>query len=262
LNRPKVTLTIAGSDPSGSAGIQQDLKTFQSLGVWGCAVITSLTVQNSLGVDQTMPIDGKFVYKQIERLTIDIPIDAVKIGMLLTEDVVSNVSKAIEEFKLKNIVLDTVIQSKNGKFLLSPQALDIFKNKLLPLVDVVTPNIPEAESLTGIKIRSISDMKKTAEELKKLTKGIIVIKGGHLEIYKEKVVDIIFDGKDFIILEYPKANTKPPRGTGCLFSSAIASYLAKGYGCIDAIKRAKAVINCAISNPINLGKGYPFIKIL
>jgi len=256
----KTALTIAGSDPSGSAGIQLDLKTFSALNVWGCAVITSLTAQNSVGVEDTFRITGDFVYQQIKTLTEDLKIDAVKIGMLLTADVVYHVSLAIKDLKLKNIVLDTIIKSKNGKYLLSPEALEIFKRELIPLSAVITPNIPEAEALSGLKINSISDMKETAKRLKELTSGVVVIKGGHF-IKDKNVVDIIFDGKEFIELVYPAVKTEAPRGTGCLFSSAIAGYIAKGFSKIEAIKKAKALINLAIHNNIKLGKGHPFLTL-
>jgi hydroxymethylpyrimidine/phosphomethylpyrimidine kinase len=254
----KVVLSIAGSDPSGSAGIQLDLKVFSALGVWGCAVLTSLTAQNSTGVKDTFQVDGSFIYNQIKALAEDLNIDAVKIGMLLTNDVVFYLTKAIKDFKLKNIVLDTIIQSKNGKFLLSPKAINIFKNELIPTADIVTPNIPELEALTDTKIKSIEDIKSAIIELGDLTKGLIVVKGGHL-LEKDKVVDIIFDGEKFIEMEYPTVNVKPPRGTGCFFSSAIAVYLAKGSSPIEAVKKAKSFINFAINNTIQLGKGYPFL---
>jgi len=255
----KVALTIAGSDPSGSAGIQLDLKVFSALGLWGCAVLTSLTAQNSLGVKDTYQIEGDFVYKQIQTIVEDFQPDTVKIGMLLTGDAVYNVAKAIKDFRLKNIVLDTVIKSKNGKYLLSEEALNLFKNELMPVVDILTPNIPELEALTNTTIKSIDDIKLALKILKEKTKASIVAKGGHFNL-KDKVIDIIFDGKDFIELVYPRADIKEPRGTGCLYSSAIAGYLAKGYSDIEAIKRAKAFINLAINNALQIGKGYPFLN--
>ncbi len=254
----KVVLSIAGSDPSGSAGIQLDLKVFSALGVWGCAVLTSLTSQNSTGVKSSFKVDGEFVYEQIKTLAEDIKIDAVKIGMLLTEDVVYHVAKAIRDLKLRNIVLDTIIKSKNGKNLLSSEGLKTFKNELIPLADVITPNIPELETLTDTKIKSIEDIKQSAKILKNLTDGIILIKGGHWNNINY-IKDIIFDGKEFTDIDYPVVKVKSPRGTGCFLSSAVASYLAKGYEPIEAIKKAKAFINMAINNTIQLGKGYPFL---
>jgi len=255
----KVCLSIAGSDPSGSAGAQLDLKVFSALGLWGTAVFTSLTAQNSKGVVKTYKIEGNFVYRQIEALVTDFKPDSIKIGMLLSEDVVYHVAKAIKDFKLKNIVLDTVIKSKNGTNLLSNDSLNLFKTELLPLADIVTPNTLELSILSGVEISSIEDIKLALKKLKNFTDAFIVAKGGHFNL-EGKVIDIIFDGYGFIELAYPKADTKAPRGTGCFLSSAIAGYMAKGYSRLDSIKRGKAFVNMAINNSFQLGKGYPFLN--
>ena len=255
-----MVLTIAGSDTSGGAGIQADLKTFQFFNVWGCSVITSLTAQNTLGVKEAIPVSSDFVFKQIEAVATDIQIDSVKIGMLYSGEIVKVVVNSIDRFKLKNIVLDTVLYSKNNKALLSKEGVEILKNELIPKSTVITPNIPEAEILTGIKIKNLDDIKKVAKSLKDLGAEYIVIKGGH-RVFDNLVVDTVYDGKEFIFLKYPYIKlSKQPKGTGCTFSSAIAVGLAKGYSPLKSIYRAKAYINMAITNSLKIGSGYPVLN--
>ncbi|RMD46523.1 MAG: bifunctional hydroxymethylpyrimidine kinase/phosphomethylpyrimidine kinase [Aquificota bacterium] len=248
-------LTIAGSDNSGGAGIQADLKVFTALNVYGMAVITSLTAQNTTGVKDIYPVNGDFVFKQIETIAGDIGLDSVKTGMLLTIDVVEAVSVAVKQFKMKNLVVDTVFKSKNGKDLLSENAIDVYIKKLLPEALVITPNIPEAEIISGLEIKTLDDMKKAAKEIQKINKGYVVLKGGHL-VQDGETVDIVYDGKDFIELRFPYVKTKNTHGTGCTYSAAIAAYLAKTKKPLKSIKLAKAYLHGAIENSLNIGKGH------
>ena len=256
----KTVLSIAGSDPSSGAGIQEDLKTFQRFNVWGLTVITSLTAQNTKGVKESIPVDSNFVYKQIETLATDIKIDAVKIGMLLTEDNVLAVYQAIKEFKLKNIVLDTVLKSKNGKELLSKRGIEILKEYLIPSVDLITPNILEAELLTGKNIKNVDDMKKACLSLKEVGAKNILIKGGHLT-NSNFAIDVLYTKNKFYEFSYPYIENKHPKGTGCTLSSAIASSLAKGFDIKNSVEIAKIFISGAIKTSFNIGKGYPVLNL-
>ncbi len=180
--------------------------------------------------------------------------------MLFSEEIVKVVSEAIEKFELKNIVLDTVLSSKNNKLLLSEKGIEILKRELIPKSTVLTPNIPEAEILTGIKIKNLDDIKNSAKYLEDLGARYVVIKGGH-KIFDNLVIDTVYNGKDFIFIKYPYINLfKQPKGTGCTFSSAIASGLAKGYSPLKSIYRAKAFINIAIINSLKIGSGYPVLN--
>ena len=255
----KKVLTIAGSDSSGGAGIQADLKTFYKFGVWGLTVITSLTAQNSKGVLKSIPVDSNFLYKQIEAVATDIKIDAVKIGMLLTEENVLAVAKAIEDFKLKNIVLDTVLSSKNGKKLLSDKGIQYMKEFLIPKVNLITPNIPEAEILINSKIKTVKDVKRAAIDLKNLGAKAILIKGGHLENSKF-ATDILYFENKFIEFKYPYIKGIHPKGTGCTLSSAIASSLAKGLDLKSSIEVAKTFLYGSIKTSLKIGKGYPVLN--
>ncbi len=247
-------LTIAGSDNSGGAGIQADLKVFSSLNVYGMAVITALTAQNTTGVKDIYPVSGDFVYKQIETIVEDIGTDSVKTGMLLNEEIVEVVSYSVKKFRIKNLVIDTVFKSKNGKDLLSQKGIKTLIEKLLPFGTVITPNIPEAEIISGMEIKNVEDMIKAAKKVHKINNRFVVVKGGHLPEL-EKAVDVVFDGKDIIKLEFPFVNTKNTHGTGCTYSAAIAAYLAKGYEPIKAIRLAKSYLHGAIENSLNIGKG-------
>jgi len=247
-------LTIAGSDNSGGAGIQADLKVFSAFRVFGMSAITSITVQNSTGVKESHPVSPELVYKQIKATVEDIPVDAVKIGMLQTEGNVEAVSQAIKEFKLKNTVLDTVLYSKNRTPLLDEAALEVFIKKLIPLSDVITPNTEEAQLITGIQIRDISDMKKAAEEIRKIGAKTVIIKGGHLPS-RGTVTDVVYHKGDFILLEYPRVETPHTHGTGCTFSSAVAACLARQMDTIKGVRLARAYVQGAIENSIKTGKG-------
>jgi len=255
----KKVLTIAGSDSSGGAGIQADLKTFENLGVWGLSVITSLTSQNTQGVIDSIPIHSDFVYKQIESVVLDINIDAVKIGMLFSKDNVKVVSKAIEKFKLKNVVVDTVFISKNGKPLLEKEGINIMKDYLFPLSSIITPNILEAEILTDKRIKSVDDMKEACIKLTEYGVKTVLLKGGHLE-NSDFAIDILLFNNQFYEFKYTYIKGIHPKGTGCTLSSAIASFLAKGYDIKKSVNLAKLYISGAIETAKSIGKGYPVLN--
>lgn len=245
-------LTIAGSDCSGGAGIQADLKTFAAHKLYGMSIITALTAQNTLQVISIRVIDGHFINQQFDAIFNDIYPDAIKIGMLANRHVIDAVYKNILKYHPKNIVLDPVMVSTSGSVLLENNAIDDMVNKLFPLATIITPNIHEAELLTDIKINNKNDMLKTAEQLSKLTNGAILIKGGHLT---DSADDLLYFNNNFIWLKSERINTKNTHGTGCTLSSAIACNLANKMTLINACKNAKNYINGAIKNELKIGSG-------
>ncbi len=247
-------LTIAGSDNSGGAGVQADLKVFSAFGVYGMSAVTSITVQNSFGVVSSSPVPSQLVYDQIKSVVEDIGTDAVKIGMLQTEENVIAVYQAVVDFDIKNLVVDTVMRSKNGKFLLDKSAVDTFIKKIIPVSDILTPNVDEAQLITGMEIKSIDEMKKAAVEISKMGTDTVIIKGGHLPQDKN-VVDVVYHKGEFLLMEYPFVDTKNTHGTGCTFSSAITACLSKGIDPIKAIRIARAYVQGAIENSLSIGKG-------
>lgn len=247
-------LTIAGSDNSGGAGIQADLKVFSFFGVYGMTAVTSITVQNSLGVKKSVPIPADLLFEQIEAIATDINIDAFKTGMLQTEENVLAVYEAVKKFRLKNFVCDPVIRSKNGKYLLDKGAVETFIKKIIPLTLIVTPNTEEAEVITGMSIQNVDHMKKAAIKIKKIGAQIVVIKGGHLPS-GGTVTDLVYYKDEFLSLSYPKVETKHTHGTGCTFSAGITALIAKGTEKIKAIKTARAYTQGAIENAVKTGKG-------
>ncbi len=247
-------LTVAGSDNSGGAGIQADLKVFSAFGVYGMSAVTSVTVQNSLGVISSNPVPSQLVYDQIRAVVEDIGTDAVKVGMLQTEENVIAVYQAVVDFGIKNIVVDTVMKSKNGKFLLDESAVDTFVKKIIPVSDILTPNIDEAQLITGMDIKSTEDMKKAAVEISKMGADTVILKGGHLPQGKN-VVDVVYYKGEFLLMEYPYVETKNTHGTGCTFSSAVTACISKGIDRIKAIRTARAYVQGAIENSLGLGKG-------
>lgn len=247
----KKVLTIAGSDSCGGAGIQADLKTMSSLGVYGMSVITAITAQNTVGVQDVMEVSKELVEAQIRSIFDDIRVDAVKIGMVSNIEIIKVIKDLLIEYKAKNIVIDPVMVSKSGYFLLRPEAQQAIK-ELISIADVVTPNIPEAEVLTGMKIENAGSMKEAALIIKKTGAKNILIKGGHR---CNDANDILLYEDDFITLEGYRIETKNTHGTGCTLSSAIASYMAKGYDIKDAVKLSKEYITKAIANSFSIGDG-------
>lgn len=250
----KTCLTIAGSDNSGGAGIQADLKVFSAFNVYGMSVLTSLTAQNTEGVKEIYTIPVNFVYTQIKTIAEDIRIDAAKTGMLAEREIVKVVADSVKNFYIPNLVVDTVFKSKNNKNLLSENAIETFISELLPLATVIMPNVPEAKVIADMEIKNLDDMKKAARKIQKINKQYVVLKGGHLP-FEDKTVDIVFDGRDFLLLEYPLVKTKNTHGTGCTYSAAVAANLAKGFSPIKSIRIAKAYLHGAIENSLNIGKG-------
>lgn len=248
-------LTIAGSDSGGGAGIQADLKTFQELKVYGMSVITALTAQNTLGVQGVFPTPVLSVRKQLDSIAEDLTPQAIKTGMLFNEEIIQTVSEKIRSFGWTNIVVDPVMIAKGGSPLLQEDAIESLKNDLIPLATVITPNIPEAEVLTNIKIKTAEDRKLAAEKLMDLGCQYVVIKGGHQE-NDEKAQDLFFDGHQFRWMDGKRIHTKNTHGTGCTFSAAITAELAKGKSPINAIQTGKSFIQAAIENELSIGSGH------
>jgi hydroxymethylpyrimidine/phosphomethylpyrimidine kinase len=247
----KKVLTIAGSDSCGGAGIQADLKTMSALGVYGMSVITAITAQNTVGVQDVMEMTPKIIEAQIRSIFDDINVDAVKIGMVSNIEAIAVIKKLLTDYKAKNIVVDPVMVSKSGYFLLKPEAEEAIK-ELISIADVVTPNIPEAEVLTGMKIENAEEMKKATVKIKEMGAKNILIKGGHR---CNDANDILLYGDNFITLEGHRIDTKNTHGTGCTLSSAIASHLAKGHSIKEALMLSKEYITKAIENSFSIGEG-------
>jgi len=254
-----VILIIAGFDPCGGAGLQADLKTVTVLGGVGLTVVTALTIQNTQGVKESIPIDKENLKKQIDVLCEDFKINAVKIGMLPNEEIVKITSEELKRFSLKNLVIDPVIKAKN-KFLLN-QAVKVMLNCLFPLADLITPNIDEVGYILGKKPLNVSEMKEAALKLKEFGPKAVLITGGELS----PAMDVLYDGHNFYVWETTKKQNMSVHGTGCVFSSAIATFLSKGFSLLDAVIQAKKVITLAIDGALALGKGsllsHPFAYI-
>ena len=252
---PKSTiLIIAGSDSSGGAGIQADLKTVTSLGSYGMTAITAVTVQNTTGVKSVVSIDPKKIYEQIVFTSEDIKPDAIKIGMLHSSEVIKKVLKALKKIKVKKIILDPVMIAKGGARLIDEKAIKILKKELIKKVDLITPNIPEAEVLTEMKINTVEDMILAANKLIVLGAKNVLIKGGHLN--KKKLFDIFLSKKDFKIFESKKFITKNTHGTGCTLSSAITTFYSCGKSIKKSCELAIKYVNSAIKSNPKLGKGH------
>lgn len=249
----KKVLTIAGSDCSGGAGIQADLKTFIAHKTYGMSVITALTAQNTTGVYGIYDVEPEFVEKQIDAVFNDIIPDAVKIGMVSSSKIIEIIVKKIKEYNIENVVVDPVIVSTSGYKLLSDEALDVLMKKLLPLGKIITPNIPEAEILSGIKIETPEDMIKAANEISKIgINGAILIKGGH---FCEDANDLLYLKNEIAWFNGKRVNNENTHGTGCTLSSAIACNLAKGESVEKSVESAKEFVRGAIEKGMNLGKG-------
>ena len=249
----KRTLTIAGSDTCGGAGIQADLKTFSAHGTYGMSVITAVTVQNTQGVFGCQDIDPDIIAGQIDAIFTDIDhVDAVKVGMVSKIETINAIADKLEQYKPHNVVIDPVMISKSGFDLLKPEAKDALISRLIPLATVLTPNLPEAEVITGMKIDNLSSMKEAGEKIYAMGAKNVFVKGGHLS---DDATDILFDGKNIITLPGKRFNTKNTHGTGCTISSAIAANLAKGLSVEEAVKEAKRYITVAIEHSFSIGKG-------
>ncbi len=248
----KTALTIAGSDCSGGAGIQADIKTMSALNVYAMSVITSIVAENTSRVISIRDVPTEMVADQLDAVFEDIRVDAVKIGMISSREIIVAVAKKLRQYKPQNIVIDPVMYSKDGTALLQENATDAFINELLPLATVITPNIPEAERISGRRIASIDDVKEAAKII--LSKGAksVLIKGGH---FKDDATDVLYDGADYHEFNHSRVIGKTPHGTGCTLSSAIAAYLARGFSLKKAVENAKEYITGAITFALEIGKG-------
>ena len=246
-------LTIAGSDSCGGAGIQADLKSFQANGVYGMSAITAVTVQNTMGVFGIQDISPEIIEGQINAIFEDIRVDAIKIGMVSKIESIKSILKALRKVSdLPKIVLDPVMISTSGYSLLSTDAKDTLINELFPLAELITPNLPEAEDILGCEIKTVEEMKEAAKKLMELGPKAVLVKGGHLE---HDATDLLYDGKEFILLPQEKINTVNTHGTGCTLSSAIAANLAKGKSIKDSVIEGKKYITNAIKHGFELGHG-------
>ena len=248
----KHVLTIAGSDSCGGAGIQADLKTFSAQGTYGMSVITAVTVQNTRGVFGCQDITPEIIRWQIDAIFTDIEVDAVKVGMVSKIDTIHAIAERLRQYQAKNIVIDPVMISKSGFDLMQPEAKETLIKELIPLADVVTPNLPEAEVMTGLSIKTLPDMEKAAKMIYDMGAKNVLIKGGHLE---NDATDVPFDGENYISLKAKRIPTKNTHGTGCTLSSAIAANLAKGKTPQEAIQIAKEYITVAIEHALDIGHG-------
>jgi hydroxymethylpyrimidine/phosphomethylpyrimidine kinase len=251
----RTALTIAGSDSSGGAGIQADLKTFQAHGVFGMTAVTAVTVQNTQKVYDIQEIHPDIVRDQILCLFEDIAIHAVKIGMVSSVPLIEAIADALDRVDRPPVVLDPVMISKSGYALLKPEAQEALITRLFPLADVVTPNIFEAERLAGHPIETFAAMQTAAREIRALGARKVVVKGGHLGTSQD-ATDILYDGDTFRELTGPRFDTPNTHGTGCTFSSAIAANLALGQPFFEAVSNAKTYITGAIRNSLAIGKGH------
>ena len=245
-------LTIAGSDSCGGAGIQADLKTMTTNGVYGMSAITALTAQNTTGVSDIYEVTADFLKAQLKAIFEDITPDAIKIGMVSSKDLIIAIAESLKKYNGKNIVLDPVMVSTSGSKLLKDDAADALVTELIPLADLITPNIPEAEVLTGIQIHSAEDMVLAAERLTEKYLGAVLIKGGH---GKNTANDLLYENGKSTWFYGERIDNPNTHGTGCTLSSAIASNLAKGYDMENSIRKAKEYLTDALKAGLDLGRG-------
>jgi hydroxymethylpyrimidine/phosphomethylpyrimidine kinase len=255
--RPKTVLTVAGSDSGGGAGIQADLKTIACLGGFGMSVITALTAQNTLGIQDILEVSPEFVKRQFASVASDIGIDAAKTGMLVNSGIIEAVADSLRKYRVEKLVVDPAMAAKGGALLLQPQAKDALIEKLIPLALVVTPNIPEAEVLSGIQIASFDGMREAARIIHGLGARNVLVKGGHLpEADVAHARDILYDGKEFYEFSAERIDTKDTHGTGCTYSAAIAAGLALGKTVPVAVEEAKKYITETIRFSYRIGGGH------
>lgn len=256
-----VTLSIAGFDPSGGAGVLADIKTFSAFGCFGTAAITSLTSQDTTGVYGAFHQSAEVLRAQIEPVASDFRISAVKVGMLPTREVIEVVAETIERHELPNVVVDTVLRATSGYDLSSTEATNYLVERLLPLADVITPNLAEAGHLTGLEVTDLQGMKHAARRIyemcsartsKPAARHAVLVKGGHLS---EEATDLLFDQGEFHLFRAPKIVTQSTHGTGCTLSSAIAAALAQGCDVRQAVTKAKQYLAAGLLSAPNIGSG-------
>lgn len=252
----KTALTIAGSDPTGGAGLQADLKVFKSFEVHGFSVVSALTAQNTKGVDSIYPVNRDYLEKQLRILLSDVRPDATKIGMLYSKWAVEIVAEMLKKYSLNNLVIDPVTVSSSGTSLVSDGTLDAIREKLFPFSKVITPNIYEASVLTGIMIEDKNDMENAARALKDMGTETVVITGGHL---KEIALDLYYDG-EFHDIKSIKIKGEY-HGTGCAFSAAVTALLALDHTPLESVRKAKEFINSSIRKAYHPGKGMGLLNL-
>ena len=245
-------LTIAGSDSGGGAGIQADLKTFSAFRVFGMSVITAVTAQNSLGVQGVENLPPAFVARQLRSVLEDFGADAAKCGMLSTAPIIEAVAAELTSHRIEKLVVDPVMVAKSGDPLLQPEARAALADCILPLALLVTPNLPEAEVLAGIRVAEPEDMEEAARRIHQMGPRYVLVKGGHL---KGDATDLLWNGRDFTRFSTPRIDSQNTHGTGCTFSAAIAAGLARGQALGDAIRSAKAYVTRAIREGFQAGHG-------
>ncbi len=245
-------LTIAGSDSGGGAGIQADLKTFAALGVYGMSALTAITAQNTEGVRAAVDIAAQMIEEQVDAVMEDIGADAAKTGMLSSAAIIAAVARSVRKWRLR-VVVDPVMRSTSGALLLRPDAVTRLCSDLLPLAEVVTPNIPEAEALVGRYIETLDAMREAAKAIHAMGPRYVVVKGGHAS---GEPVDVYFDGDQFVELGGERIQTRHTHGTGCTFSAAIAAYLAQGLSIREAVTEAKHYVTNALRHAPGLGHGH------
>ena len=249
----RIALTIAGSDSGGGAGIQADLRAFAAFGVYGTSAITAITAQNTVGVSAVAPLSADLVTAQIEAIAGDIEIHATKIGMLATAAIAEAVAAAIRELELPLVVVDPVLASSSGERLLDADGIHMLCNELLPCAAVVTPNIPEAEALSGCRITSPDAARRAAERIHAMGAASVVITGGHGS--GADVIDLVYDGRVFTEHRTPRRTGPPVHGTGCVFASAMAACLALGHTPVDSAARAQGFVADALARAVAIGRG-------
>lgn len=254
IHRPDFkALTIAGSDSGGGAGIQADLKTFASLGIYGLSVVTAVTAQNTVEVSAIAEVPEEVVIAQIDAVLEDIGADAVKTGMLSSTPIIQNTADRLEAWGVPHLVVDPVMVSKSGAPLLQPDAVEALKKDLLPLANVVTPNVPEAEVLANRAIQTPEDAQEAARAIHALGPKVVIIKGGHMD---GPAIDLVFTGEQLIPIEGDRIDTKNTHGTGCTYSAAITAFLAMGIDVMESIRLAKRYIENALRQSYAIGEGH------
>jgi len=248
----RTVLTIAGWDPSAGAGVAADLKTIAAFHHYGVGVITSVTAQNTQGVQAIYDLPMEFIAQQIESLTSDIEIHAVKVGMLGTIRAANIVASLIQTLKLPNVVVDPVLKSSTGTALMERKGIPVLKEKLVPLAAVVTPNMEEASTLSGIRVTDVRTMKEAARAIVKAGAKAAVVTGGHLG---SRAIDVLYDGQRFSVYDSTKISTTNTHGVGCTFATAIACLLARGAPLPEAVDEAKRYVARAMNHPYRIGKG-------
>ena len=247
-------LTIAGSDPSGGAGIQADLKAFSANGVFGMSVLTSITAQNTCGVSSVFHLPPDVIEAQLDAIFSDIPVKSIKAGMLATPDIIAAVSNKLATQTIEHLVVDPVMVAKGGHTLLEEEGISLLKTQLCPQAFLITPNIYEAHVLSGMTIHTIAEARAAAKIIHQLGCQNVLIKGGHLQ--EQPGTDLLFDGRFFRMYKGEYIQTQNTHGTGCTLASAIAAHLAKGKSIADAIEAAKQYTTEAIRHSFTLGKGH------